>query len=126
MSGIPISRFCEMRGYFKHEESMRQIAENVKNSAYEIIAKKHATYYGIAMSVKRICECIIRDEKSIFPVSSMMHGAYGIDGIALSMPAILGKEGIETHVPISLNDEETKALHNSAETLKKIICELDL
>lgn len=126
VSGIPISRFCEMRGYFKHEESMRQIAENVKNSAYEIIAKKHATYYGIAMSVKRICECIIRDEKSIFPVSSMMHGAYGIDGIALSMPAILGKEGIETHVPISLNDEETKALHNSAETLKKIICELDL
>ena len=126
VSGVKLSDFCEMRGHFSHEASENRIYEEVKNSAYEIIAKKHATYYGIAMSVKRICECIIRDEKSIFPVSSMMHGAYGIDGIALSMPAILGKEGIETHVPISLNDEETKALHNSAETLKKIICELDL
>ena len=45
-----------MRGHFDHDTSTREIAEKVKTSAYEIIAKKHATYYGIAMSVKRICE----------------------------------------------------------------------
>ena len=105
---------------------MKQIEENVKNSAYEIISKKHATYYGIAMSVKRVCECIVRNEKSILPISSIMNGEYGIDEIALSMPAIVGIDGIETHVPISLNDEETKSLKHSAETLKKIICGLDL
>ena len=62
---------------------MREIAEDVKNSAYEIIEKKAATYYGIA----------------------------------LSMPAIVGANGVETHVPISLNEEENKALNHFPEKL---------
>lgn len=126
VSGIPLDNFCEMRGHFNHEASMERIAESVKNSAYEIIAKKQATYYGIAMSVKRICACIIRNEKSILPVSSMMHGEYGIDGIALSMPAIVGLDGVETHVPISLNEEEQRRLKESAKTLKEVAATLDL
>lgn len=126
VSGIPVNDFCEMRGHFEHDASMHRIAEAVKNSAYDIISKKHATYYGIAMSVKRICECIIRDEKSILPISSMLHNCYGIDDIALSMPAIVGKDGLETHVPISLNEKETKELQKSAETLKNIAKSLQL
>lgn len=126
VSGIPVNDFCEMRGHFNHQESMERIAANVKNSAYEIIAKKGATYYGIAMSVKRICECIMRDEKSILPVSSMLHGLYGIEDIALSMPAIVGVDGIETHVPISLDEKETAALQASAATLKEVAKGLDL
>ena len=62
VSGIELNRFCEMRGHFQHEEAMKRIAEDVKNSAYEIIEKKKATYFGIAMAVKRICEAIVRDE----------------------------------------------------------------
>ena len=73
VSGIPLNDFCEMRGHFNHDAAMDAIAEKVKNSAYEIISKKQATYYGIAMSVKRICECIVRNERSILPVSAMMH-----------------------------------------------------
>ena len=126
VSGIPLNRFCEMRGHFEHEAATRRIAEEVKNSAYEIIAKKHATYYGIAMSVKRICEAIVRDEKSILPISSMMHGEYGISDVALSMPAIVGKDGVETRGPISLNGEEEAKLKDSADTLKKVIEELEL
>ena len=126
VSGIPLDNFCEMRGHFNHEASMQKIAESVKNSAYEIIAKKQATYYGIAMSVKRICECIIRNEKSILPVSSMMHGEYGIEGIALSMPAIVGLDGVETHVPISLHEEEQNRLKESARTLKQVADSLEL
>ena len=123
VSGIKLDDFCEMRGYYNHEEAMCKISDDVKNSAYEIIERKKATYYGIAMSVKRICEAIIRDEKSILPVSSMMHGQYGIDGICLSMPAIVGKNGVETHVPLQLNDEEIKKLQISAQTLQKILKE---
>ena len=89
VSGIPLNDFCEMRGHFNHDAAMDAIAEKVKNSAYEIISKKQATYYGIAMSVKRICECIVRNERSILPVSGMMHGEYGIEDITLSMPAIV-------------------------------------
>ncbi|MGN0017641.1 MAG: L-lactate dehydrogenase [Candidatus Gastranaerophilaceae bacterium] len=121
VSGIPLDKFCEMRGHFNHNKSTKQIAENVKNSAYEIIEKKRATYYGVAMAVKRICEAIVRDEKSILPISSMMHGEYGIEGISLSMPAIVGKDGVETHVPIQLNENEISKLQLSAKTLQEIL-----
>ena len=121
VSGIPIDSFCEMRGHFAHEEAMVRIAENVKNSAYEIIEKKKATYYGIAMSVRRICEAIVRDEKSIMPVSSIQKGNYGIKDVALSMPAIVGKNGVETLVPIELNAHEKEALRKSADTLTRVI-----
>ncbi len=121
VSGIELNRFCEMRGHFHHEEAMQRIARDVKNSAYEIITKKKATYFGIAMAVKRICEAIVRDEKSILSVSSMMHGQYGIDGLSLSMPAIVGKSGVETLVPIKLNEEETKKLCSSAAVLTEIL-----
>lgn len=126
VSGIPVNDFCELRGHFNHEEAMHRIADDVKNSAYDIIEKKGATYYGIAMSVKRICECIMRDEKSILPISSMMHGEYGISDICLSMPTVVGREGVETRVPIQLNEQEESALSDSAEQLSKVAAQLDL
>ena len=120
VSGIPLNTFCEMRGHFNHDDSMERIAANVRNSAYEIIAKKNATYYGIAMSVKRICEAIVRHEKSILPVSGMIHGMYGVEDVVLSMPAIVGKNGIERQVPISLDEDEQKQLQKSAQILKEM------
>ena len=126
VSGVPLNDFCELRGHFQHEESMERIAEQVKNSAYEIISKKRATYYGIAMSVKRICEAIVRNERSILPVSRMIHGEYDIEGIALSMPAVVGEDGVQTRVPISLSEEEQVKLRQSADTLAGVLKELDL
>ena len=124
VSGIPLHNFCEMRGHFNHNKAMHEIADGVKNSAYEIIEKKGATYYGIAMSVKRICEAIVRDEKSILPVSSLQKGNYGIEGVSLSMPAIVGKHGVEALVPIELNNKEQEDLKKSADTLKTVIEEI--
>ena len=121
VSGIPLQSFCEMRGHYHHNKAMHEIAEDVKNSAYEIIEKKSATYYGIAMSVKRICEAIVRDEKSILPVSSLQKGNYGIDGVCLSMPAIVGKHGVEALVPIELNRKESEDLNKSAKMLRTVI-----
>ena len=123
ISGIPVHDFCELKGHYDHETAMKEIADNVKNAAYEIIEKKQATYYGIAMSVRRICEAVIRDEKSILPISRMLHGEYGIDGVALSLPAIVGAGGVEIPVPAELSDEELSALKKSGETLKAILDE---
>lgn len=121
VSGIPVNDFCEMRGHFEHAKAMERIAEEVKNSAYEIIEKKGATYYGIAMSVKRICEAIVRDEKSILPISSIQHNNYGISDVALSMPAIVGRDGVECTVPYELSKKEVEALQESAKTLREVI-----
>lgn len=126
VSGIPLNDFCEMRGHYQHEKATEEIALRVKNSAYEIIERKKATYYGVAMAVKRICEVIVRDEKSILPVSTMLHGQHGVDGVVLSMPCVVGKDGIETMVPIHLNNEEEQKLQESAKILKGIADELNI
>ena len=126
VSGVPLNNFCEMRGHYDHKNATEKIATDVKNSAYEIISMKKATNYGIAMSVKRICEAIVRNERSILPVSTIMHGEYGISDVSLSMPAIVGKDGIETLVPISLSFDELSKLQESAHALKNILAENEL
>ena len=123
VSGVPLKDFCKIRSDIDSsmlKEATKEIAERVKNSAYEIIERKQATYYGIAMAVKRICETIIRDEKSVLPISSMMHGEYGLTDVVLSMPAIVGEDGVEHVVPVSLDEEEQKKLWDSAQVLKEI------
>lgn len=126
VSGVPLHAVCEMRGHFDHEGNTENIADMVKNSAYRIIEKKSATYYGIAMVVKRICQAIVRDEKSIFPVSIPMQGEYGIRDVVLSMPAIVGINGVETPLPISLDDKELAMLRESAQTLRQIMDGLEV
>ncbi|WP_296976521.1 L-lactate dehydrogenase [uncultured Eubacterium sp.] len=127
VSGIELKKFCDFACKTdKHEEAMKEIAEDVKLSAYEIIKKKGATYYGIAMSVRRICEAIILDQKSILPISCLQNGKNGIENVVLSMPMIVGKHGAERSVEISLSEEERQAIKNSADMLKGIIKTLDL
>lgn len=121
ISGVPLHDFCEMRGHHDHQEAMLRIEAEVRNSAYEIIKRKHATYYGIAMAVKRICEAIIRDEKSVLAVSSLMKNVCGVENVALSMPAIIGKDGIEDLIPVRLSAEEQRKLQESAGVLKGVI-----
>ena len=124
VAGVPLHDFSEMRGYFDHENAMREIGESVKKSAYRIIERKGATYYGIAMAVLRICEAVVRDEKSILPVSAALHGEFGIEEVTLSVPAIVGKEGVEKFVPVSLSEDERTRLHYSADVLRGVCSEL--
>ena len=126
VSGIPLSQFCELRGHFEHKEAENEIAEKVKNSAYDIISRKRATYFGVAMAVKRICEVIVRNEKAILPVSTSMHGEYGIEDVVLSMTCVVGSSGIEVQVPVVLSDEEKEKLQESARILKDTISTLDI
>ena len=121
VSGIPINSFCEMRGHFNHQASMNAIAESVKNSAYEIINRKGATYYGIAYAVARICEAIVKDEKAILPVSNHLHGEYGIEGISFAVPSIIDRHGVSSPLEVPLNGKEQLALLKSAKAMKTSI-----
>ena len=126
VSGIPLEQIYKLRGYEEYESHTKRIYEEVKNSAYEIIERKQATYYGIAMAIKRICECIVRDEHSVLPVSSLMHGQYGISDIVLSMPAVVDAGGVEQILPVSLDEEERARLHASAKALRDVIADIEL
>ena len=126
ISGVPLDHFCELRGHFDHEASDNRLYQEVRDSAYEIISRKGATYYGVAMAVSRIATSIVRDEHSVLPVSSMRHGTYGIEGLCMSIPAVVGQQGVETVLDMPLSEEELQKLHRSAETLRGVIDTLEL
>lgn len=126
VSGVPLNDFCEMLGHKDHVAAERRIAEEVKNSAYEIIERKHATYYGIAMSVRRLCTAIMRDERAVMPISSLMVGEYGIDDVCLSMPTVVGRDGVVCRVPIPMSEDEKSELMQSAAALKEVLAQVDL
>lgn len=127
VAGIPLEDFYNMRiEDGPYDKFRRETSDLVKNSAYEIIKKKHATYYGIAMAVRRICSAIVRDEKSVLSVSNYMQGEYGISDIALSTPCVVGADGIEVRMPPSLNYREQEQLKESAQMLQDVARDLDL
>ena len=126
ISGIDLEHFCALRGCSDHRDAMERLYQGVRDSAYEIIARKGATYYGIAMAVRRIAECIIKDEQSVLPVSVVLQGEYGLDGLCLSIPSILGKNGLEKVLEIPLDRRETDALTGSAAQLRQVIRQLSL
>ena len=129
VSGVPLSDFFALRGMQgigDLEASQKDIADEVKNAAYKIIEKKHATYYGIAASVVRLCRAVLKDEKCVLPISTCLHGEYGISGVSLSVPAIVGRNGIEELVPVLLSEQERDDLLKSANILKKSLENLDI
>lgn len=125
VSGIDLDHFCQLRGRPYSQEAMQKIYEDVRDSAYEIISRKGATYYGIAMAVGRIAECIVKDEQAVLPVSTVLRGAYGLQGLALSVPSVVGKDGVETVLEIPLSPEEREAFNASARQLKGVIQTLE-
>lgn len=126
ISGIDLEDFYEIRGHLEREEEMKKIYEDVRDSAYEIIDRKGATYYGIAMAVGRIAESIIRDQHSVLPVSVLLEGQYGLEHLCMSIPSIVGKNGLEKVLDIPLSGEEQRELLASAEKLKSVIKHIGL
>ena len=113
-----------MKSFFKNygkctDEDLQMMYNEVKNSAYEIIQKKGATYYAIAAAVARIVECIAGAENSILTISSVLDGEYGIRDIALSVPTQVSGYGTERVLDVPFSENEIAGLRNSAQTLKE-------
>lgn len=126
VSGIDLEHFCRLRGDGLHAADMDRLYQSVRDSAYEIIKRKGATYYGIAMAVGRIAEAIVRDEHAVLPISVVLEGQYGQEGLALSVPSIVGRNGLEEVLEISMSQGESLALSASARQLKEAIAALKL
>jgi len=126
ISGIDLDSYCcKCNRHSCDFSRLEQIYDGVKHSAYRIIEAKGATYYAIADATKRIVSAIIRDEKAILPVSAYPDGKYGLDGLCIGLPCIIGKDGIEKVLEIPLDKNETEKLMLSAESIKKTIEEID-
>lgn len=118
IAGIPIHDFDCMT-----DRVLEEMRHKVVRAAYDIIDKKGATYYAIALAVARITECIAGEENSFLTTSAVLEGEYGIKGIALSVPSKLSGKGIAWIPEIALSPSELEGLKRSAETMKKIIHE---
>ncbi len=121
ISGIDLKDFCGLCGKCTSMENIYNLYNNVRESAYKIIDSKGATYYAIAMATLRIVECIVRDEKSVIPVSTLVEGEYGINDVCMGLPSIVGKNGVERILEIPLNKNEAENLLNSAREINEYI-----
>ena len=98
---------------------LAETAREVTQAAYKVIAGKGATNYAIGLSGARIVEALLRDENAVLPVSTVLDGPYGISGVALSLPSIVGRGGVHRVLHTPMDDGELVALQHSADTLRK-------
>lgn len=124
--GIGLEEFAKIKGYQNFEQEKDKIYSAVRDSAYEIIERKGATYYGIGMAAAKIAEAIVRDSHTVAPVSVCLEGEYGLSDLCLSIPAVIGQGGAEQVLEISLSEEESRKLGNSAAELKEVLKKIDL
>jgi L-lactate dehydrogenase len=99
------------------QAELDKIETTVKNAAYNIIAKKGVTHYGIGMCMARITEAILGDENAILPVSNFNETA----GLFIGMPATVGRTGVKGRAHIKLSDKEQKRLDASIEVIKTAV-----
>lgn len=125
IGGMTMNEFCKYTGKCDLND-LETMYNQVKNSAYEIIHKKGATYYAIAVAVARICECIAGDENSILTVSGIFEGEYDIRDVALSVPTMVGGNGVERIYEVPFSKEEMKGLRDSATTLSELLREIGM
>lgn len=119
IGGKPLVSFKEMS-----TEHIKWALDETRKDAYKIISGKGATYYGIATALTHIVESIARDSKKIMPLSTVIDGIYGLSDIALSLPCIIGRNGIETTIDLPLTLDEQTALMASATAIKSHLDEV--
>ena len=126
VAGMPIADYCAVCGRCGGwEQAKEEIVKQVRDSAYHIIGYKGSTCYGIGLALVRIVGAVLRNERSVLSVSGLMDGAFGLRDVTLSVPCIVGAQGIEQIVTGRLTDEEMVALHQSAAVLRQTLAALD-
>ena len=121
VSGIDINSYCNNFVCDCNDSALQTTFESVRDAAYSIIEAKGATYYAIAEAVKRIVTAIVRDERTILPVSTLLTGQYGISDVCLGVPCVVGKNGVEEILEIPLSKTERKNFIRSANALQNAI-----
>jgi len=108
-----------------NKKAMNGIFKKTKNAAYEVIAKKGATYYAIGLGIAKIVKAVLRNHNEVLPVSTLLKDYYGISGVCLSVPCIVNKDGIKKQLKLPLNNIEKKMLKKSADIIRGYIKKIE-
>ncbi len=122
VAGMPISEYCSETKVLWTDNIQHLISENIRTAAYQIIKGKGATYYGIGAVLASITERIIRDQRAILTVSATIEKY----NVALSLPRLVGGNGIIAEIGLSMNEEEKALLQSSADVLAGALSKVSL
>jgi L-lactate dehydrogenase len=125
VGGIPLEEFCKLRDLRVCAEDKDDIDEQVRQAAYHIIAGKGATYYGVGSALARIVEAILRDQRAILTVCTPVDEVAGVKNVSVSLPHLVGGQGIMATFQPTLDEGEQTALKASAALIRKTLDELE-
>jgi|UPI00086393D5 L-lactate dehydrogenase len=123
--GDNIDKYFEERPELQapnHEE----VESDVHGAGGKVIKLKGATFYAVSLVTAYVCACILHDVKAVLPLSTMMHGQFGLEDVCISLPCVLGAKGIEKVNLPRVTEEEAAAIRKSGESLKEITSGLDI
>ena len=120
IGGVPVDKLDD---YFDHEEEFdrAKISQEVVDTAYDVLNSKGWTNTGIAMGACRLAKAVLFDEHAVMPVSMPLQGEYGLHDVALSLPSIIGRHGVEKRIPLALPAAELELLQKSAASIQNVL-----
>src|SRR3954471_19293060 len=110
IAGLSLDEFAKVHGKPLTDADRKQIDENVRRAAYQIIAGKGATYYGIGSAVARIVDVLLHDQRAILSICCRVNNVPDCDGVTLALPHLVGGEGALSTIPLPLLETEREAL----------------
>jgi L-lactate dehydrogenase len=126
IAGMPLSTYCAGNGIPEDPAAMEEVFRQTRDAAYHIIERKGATYYAVAAGLGRIVQAILRDQRTVLTVSSLVEEYHGISDVYLCLPSVVGRSGVERVVRLELSPEELEGLRRSAEVLKASRASVDV
>lgn len=126
VAGLRLTDYCLVCGTCTDRGAGKRAAilKEVRESAYHIIGYKGSTYYAVGLAMTRIAGAILRNERSILSVSVELHGEYGLDDVCLSVPCVVGRNGVERIISAELPANEAAALLESSERLREALAQI--
>ena len=124
IAGLSLDQFATVHGTPLTTDERRDIDGNVRHAAYQIIAGKGATYYGIGGAVARIVDVLLHDQRAILTVCSRITGVADCDGVTLALPHLVDGQGVRATIPLALDATEREGLRRSAGILREAITSL--
>jgi L-lactate dehydrogenase len=121
IAGLSLDAFAKVHSKPLTDVQRREIDENVRRAAYNIIAGKGATYYGIGSAVARIVDVLLHDQRAILSICARITGVPGCDGVTMALPHLVGGQGALATIPLPLDATEEQALRHSAGLLRQAI-----
>lgn len=125
IAGIPMEEYCSNVGLEWGEDQKQKLYNDVRNMGATIIGAKGRTHYGIATCVCSLADAILNQRLTIAPVTSPLHGEYGINGVSISIPSIIGVSGVQHHLVERWTDEEVALLNVSADSMRETLSKLE-